>query len=283
MVGTKASVKNLTAKMDLETLFGVKGKNVLITGGGSGIGYMMASGLLQNGANVIIAARKKDVIDKSVADLSKNANFGAKVYGLQAAVSTKAGCDKLAKDTAEIFDHLDVLLNNAGTSWGSTIDAVPEKKGWDGVYDLNVKSIFFLTVALMPLLAKEATNRKHSSVINISSTAGLKSDAKTLVNAAGTGMWSYNSSKAAVIHLTRNLAVDLAPKFITCNCICPGVYPSKLTAFGISQHEAAMLRGQPMNKMGEPEDITGLAMSFIGRSGSHLTGNFIATDGGASL
>jgi len=134
------------------------------------------------------------------------------------------------------------------------------------------------------LLAKDADNTDPGRVINIASTAGLDARVEdTALGASGTGLWSYNTSKAAAIHLSKTLAVTLGKRYITVNTICPGVYPSKMTAYGIAHHEELLAASHPMKRVGTPEDMAGLVLFLCSRAGAHLSGVTIETDGGARL
>ncbi|CAD6563665.1 MAG: hypothetical protein CYPHOPRED_000016 [Cyphobasidiales sp. Tagirdzhanova-0007] len=240
----------------------------------------MATALVQNGAKVIIASRKEKPLKEVTNTLNKHGT-GSCDY-IVADLGTKAGCDKLAEEIKKRTDKIHILINNSGSTWGARYEEVPEKEGWDRVYALNVKSIFYLTVALTPLLAKNATNLDPGRIINIASVAGLDSQAEgTALGDADMGLWSYNSSKAAAIHLTKILAVTLAGKMVTANAICPGVYASRMTAYGLTKNQAHITDAYPMGRIGTPEDIGGLVLFLASRAGAHISGSFIESDGGA--
>jgi len=261
-------------------LFDVKGKVAVVTGGGSGLGTMMATALAQNGAKVIIASRKEKAL-KEVADKLNGHSHGSCEY-VVADLGTKAGCDFLASEVKKRTDKVHILINNSGVTWGAPFDNVPEKEGWDRVFALNVKSIFYLTSALTPLLAKGSNNLDPGRVINIASVAGLDPVAEgTSLGEANHGLWSYNASKASAIHLSKSLAATLGDKFITVNAICPGVYASRMTAYGLSQNKDHITNAYPMGRIGTPEDIAGLVIFLSSRAGAHISGSFIETDGGA--
>ncbi|RHY68989.1 hypothetical protein DYB38_008573 [Aphanomyces astaci] len=188
--------------MDINTLFGVKDQVVLITGGSRGIGKMMAEGFVRNGAKVYISARSDSVCNETAAELNAMD------------VSTVEGCQRLAKALGEHESKLHVLINNSGVAWGGGFDA-HSAKAWSKVMDLNVTSPFFLTKFLLPLL------QTHARVIMVGSIAGLQPQ--------DLGTLAYDTSKAAIHHLTRVLAVQLAPRQITVNCIAPGLVPTKMS------------------------------------------------------
>jgi len=282
-----AAINPIKSDFKISTLYDVKGKIALVTGGGgAGLGTSMASALVQNGAKVIIASRKEGELKKAADEM--NALGPGSCDYVVADLGDKAGCDRLVAEVKKKTDKLHILINNSGTTWGAPFESFPEA-GWDKVYALNVKSIFYVTAGLTPLLTKGATNTDPGRVINISSVAGLDPQAEaTGLAAKGNGLWSYNTSKAAVNHLTSQLAVLLGPKCVTVNAILPGVFPSKMSAFGFSGKSGAAgqdaLEGShPMGRSGRPEDIAGLALFLVSRASAHVTGAKIAVDGGALL
>jgi len=269
--------------LSIQNLFNVKGKIAVVTGGGSGIGKMIASGLVANGAKVYITARKEAQL-KAAADELSAAGPGSCLY-IVCDLTTKAGCDTLAAEIKKRESKIHILVNNSGMSWGAKWGEVPEKEGWDRVMALNVKSIFFLTVALTDLLEKDSHARDPARIINISSVAGVNAHAEgSAVASDGMGLWSYNTSKAAVNHLTSQLAVSLGKRYITVNAILPGVFPSKMTAFGFKQTgEARMAEGHPMGRVGGPTDMAGTTLFLCSPAAAHVTGAHILLDGGSTL
>ena len=178
-----------------DKLFSIQGKVALVTGGSRGIGEMIAAGFLAQGAKVYISSRKKDVCDATAARLAHT--YGGECISLPADLSRMDGVNSVAQALAERESRLDILINNAGASWGAPIDDFPEA-GWDKVMDTNVKAVFFLTQKLMPLLRAAAAGESPARVVNIGSIDGLKS--------SSFDAWSYGASKAAVHHLTRFMA-----------------------------------------------------------------------------
>ncbi|KAF8652804.1 hypothetical protein AX16_004156 [Volvariella volvacea WC 439] len=201
--------------LSISTLFNVKGKIVLVTGGGSGIGKMIAAGFAQNGAKVYIAARKENQLKEAAADINKSLTGSGQVYWIQANVGSKAGCDALISEFRKRESKLHVLVNNSGITWGGSFTDFPEEKGWDNVFNVNVKSIFYMTAGLADLLAKDSTAYDPGRVINISSTASVEPLAEGALSSEGNGTWSYQPSKAAVNHLTSVLALKLGPSQVT--------------------------------------------------------------------
>ncbi|KAK0185979.1 hypothetical protein F5146DRAFT_1068765 [Armillaria mellea] len=266
--------------LSLASLFNVKGKIVLVTGGGSGIGKMIAAGFAQNGAKVYIAARKESQLKEAVADLQKTAY--EKVSYIVGNVATKAGCDAIIAEFKKHESKLHVLVNNSGITWGGPYDNFPEEKGWDNVFNVNVKSIFYMTAGLTELLAKDSDAYDPGRVINISSTASVEPESEHSLSSPGNGTWSYQPSKAAVNHLTSSLAVKLGPRHVTVNAILPGLFPSKMTAFGFkTTGEKAFIASQPTGRYGTPQDMAGLALFLASPGSSHITGTHTLLDGGS--
>ncbi|KAG0692339.1 hypothetical protein DFH29DRAFT_1048598 [Suillus ampliporus] len=273
-----------TPDLSVQSLFDVKGKIALVTGGGTGIGKTIASALVQNGAKVYIAANKESQLKEAVAEL--NAKGSGSADYIVANLGSKAGTDALisALEAREPAKKLHILVNNSGVSWGASFDNFPEDKGWDHVMAVNVKSLFYLTAGLSTWLAKDANALDPGRVINISSATSVSPHVEGLICADGSGTWSYNVSKAAVNHLTSILAVKLGPQKITVNAICPGIFPTKMTAFAFKTvGEAMIASGQPMGRVGRPSDLAGIALFLASPASAHVTGAHILLDGGAML
>ncbi|KIV96047.1 hypothetical protein PV10_03629 [Exophiala mesophila] len=277
----------MTSEADLRvsSLFGFKDYVVLVTGGASGLGEMASQGFVQNGARVIIASRKESELKKVTERLNK-LGPGTCEY-IVADLKDKAGCEYLVKEVAKRTDRLTVLLNNTGVTWGAPYDDFPES-GWDKVMALNVKSIFYTTQGLQPLLLKGTSADKPSRVINIASVAGTSSRDVTSgedggLAAPGHGTFSYGPSKAACIHLSKIQASKLAPLNIMVNCICPGVFPSRMSNYGIEKFIDTLLEGQPTGRVGKPSDFAGLALFLSSYASAHITGQVIEIDGGSNV
>jgi NAD(P)-dependent dehydrogenase (short-subunit alcohol dehydrogenase family) len=250
-------------------LFDVSGKVALVTGGSRGIGLMIARGLLESGARVLISSRKAADIEAAAAELSSIGDCTAIV----ADVSTPEGAQALAEAVRAQTDRLDVLVNNAGATWGASLEEFPAS-GWDKVVHTNVEGVFHLTVALLPQLRAAASAEDPARVINIGSIDGLRP--------SGMENYSYTAAKAAVHMLTRHLAQRLASEQITVNAIAPGPFESKMTAFMLENEDARSLVEStvPLGRVGRPDDVAGLAIFLASRAGSYLTGTVIPLDGG---
>ena len=251
----------------MSDLFSIEGKTAVVTGGSRGIGLMIADAFVEAGARVYISSRKAEVCDEVAAKLSES----GECFSAPADLSTMKGVRTLADKVAEREDKLDILVNNAGAAWGAPIDEFPES-GWDKVMDLNVKGVFFLTQALMPLLRKAASDDDPARVINIGSIDGLR--VPVLQN------YVYSASKAAVHMLTRHLAHHLVDDRVTVNAIAPGPFPSKMTKFMFDMGEDVVSQAVPLGRPGRPDDVAGAALYLASRAGSYLTGAIIPVDGG---
>jgi len=195
------------------------------------------------------------------------------VTGLVGDVSTPDGARALAEAVLALHPRLDVLVNNAGVTWGAPMEEFPDK-GWDRVMHTNLEGVFHLTVALLPGLRAAAADRGRATVINIGSTDGI--------NAPAMDSFSYGASKAAVHHLTRHLAKKLAPEQITVNAVAPGPFESKMTSFLLDDPagRAAVVSGIPLGRVGGPDDAAGICVFLAAAAGSYLTGTVIPLDGG---
>jgi 2-deoxy-D-gluconate 3-dehydrogenase len=261
---------------ELEALFGVRGKVAVVTGGSRGIGEMIAAGFLANGAKVYISSRKTEVCDATAARLAEE--YGGTCVSIPADVATIDGIDGFVARLGEHEDHVDVLVNNAGASWGAPIEEFPEV-GWDKVMDTNVKGVFFLTQRLLPMLEAAATPDDPARVINIGSVDGIRTPTFDT--------HSYGPSKAAVHALTRQMAAKLVRRHIIVNAIAPGPFPTWMLSTGLGTGgdvEAtdwdALGRSMPRGRVGTPEDIAGLAIFLASRAGAFTVGEVITCDGG---
>jgi NAD(P)-dependent dehydrogenase (short-subunit alcohol dehydrogenase family) len=250
-------------------LFSVEGKTVLVTGGSRGIGLMIARGFVEAGAQVVISSRKADVCHAVAAQLSASGQCEA----IPADLSTTAGADDLAGAVRGRFPSLDVLVNNAGATWGAPLEAYPES-AFDKLWAVNVKAVFRLTAALLPALRAAASADDPARVITIGSVDGIRVPAMET--------YAYASTKAAVHMLTRQLARQLAHEHITVNAIAPGPFESKMMAFALDDPamRAAVEQQIPLGRIGRPDDVAGTALFLAARAGSYLTGTIIPVDGG---
>ncbi|KAF0690007.1 Aste57867_18569 [Aphanomyces stellatus] len=254
--------------MEVTKLFSVEKQTVLITGGGRGIGKMMAEAFVRNGAKVYISSRSEKACNETAAELS--AVGPGKCIAIPEDLASVDGCQRLADALAKLEQKLDVLINNSGVAWGGGYDA-HTAKAWSKVMDLNVTAPFFLTKFLLPLL------HANARIIMVGSVAGFKPQASI-------GSFAYDTSKAALHHLTRVLAADLAPRQITVNAIAPGLVPTKMskqisTAVGKGFEEIGA-NTIPLQRPGQPTDMAGAAIFFASPAAAWITGAVLLVDGG---
>ena len=259
-----------SSAINVPELFSIKDKVALVTGGSRGIGLMIARGFVEAGAKVYISSRKKEVCDGVADELSA---IGSCV-SCPADLSTTEGREQLVRTISGEEQSLNILVNNAGAAWGAPLAEYPEN-GWDKVMDTNVKSIFFLTRDLTPLLEKAARPDDPARVINVGSIDGLK---VPLVE-----NYAYAPSKAAVHHLTRVLAVKLGPRGITVNAIAPGPFESQMTKWLLETYQKQIEADCPLGRIGSPPDMAGVAIYLASRAGAYVNGVTIPVDGGICI
>jgi NAD(P)-dependent dehydrogenase (short-subunit alcohol dehydrogenase family) len=259
----------------LDGLFSVAGKTALVTGGATGIGRMFATGFASAGARVLIASRKGADCER-VANEINGEGLSGKVEGFGGDVGSEQGVEALADAVRARTDKVHILVNNAGLSWGEPLETFPHA-AWARVLNVNVTGLFHLTRLLLPLLEKAASHDDPARIINLGSVMGTQPIAD--------GAYSYTASKAAVHHLTRTLATELAERRITVNAFAPGPFQSRMTAFATGSDEKAQHVGSrvPLGRIGRPEDIAGAAIYLCSRAGSYVTGAIIPIDGGQSV
>ncbi len=251
----------------MNDLFSLQGRVALVTGGSRGIGRMIASGFLRQGAKVYISARKAAACDATARELSA---LGTCI-SLPIDVSSVDGVKALAAEIMQREPQLDILVNNAGAAWGESFETFPES-GWDKVMDLNTKTPFFLTQALYPHL-KKAGLARPAKVINIASIDGIS------VNPLET--YSYVASKAGLIHLTKRMALRLAQDNIVVSAIAPGAFPSDMNKVA-RDHGDEVAQRIPAGRIGREDDMAGAAIYLASRAGDYVLGETLVVDGGVT-
>ncbi|RJQ84182.1 SDR family oxidoreductase [Amycolatopsis panacis] len=257
--------------MNGSQLFSLADRVALVTGGSKGIGRMIAEGFVAQGARVYIAARTAAKCEATAQELSE---FGT-CFALPADLSTREGIDDLVRRLRERESSLDILVNNAGTGTLAAFDDVTDEE-WDATVDLNLKWLFFLTQALAPDLRAGASAERPSKVINIASIDAVS------VNRLDIDTYAYHASKAAVVHLTKQLGVRLIRDHIVVSAIAPGAFVSDLNrrALDTPDELAAII---PARRIGTPEDLAGGAVFLASRAGDYVVGETLVIDGGFSI
>ncbi|MFD9699818.1 SDR family oxidoreductase [Lentzea sp. NPDC059081] len=248
-------------------LFDLTGKHALVTGGTRGIGMMIARGLLQAGARVVVSSRNTDACAEAERALSE---FGD-VRAIPADLSEIDECRRLADLVVADSGRLDILVNNAGAMWREPLETFPAG-AWDEVVDINLKSPFWLVQALLPALREAGTADDPARVVNIGSIAAI--------HVADSPNYSYAASKAALHQLTRVLARELGPQHVTVNAVAPGPFPSHMMASTLEAVGDKIAAKAPLRRLGRDDDMAGTAVFLASRAGAYLTGAVIPVDGG---
>jgi len=256
--------------MHSSSLFDVKGKVVLVTGGSRGIGLMIAHGFIVNGARVYISSRSASVCDKVAEELTKLGP--GQCISLPADLQSIDEVKRLVAELTKREPKVHVLVNNAGATWGAPLESYPDD-AFEKVMNLNLKRVFTLTQAMLPLLDAAATEKAPASIINIGSVDGIHIPALET--------YAYSASKAALHQMTRVLAGHLGHRHITCNAIAPGPFESKMMAATLRDFGEMIVGSIPLGRIGLPEDIAATSIYLASRAGAFTTGAVIPVDGGS--
>ena len=251
-------------------LFSVEGKTAMVTGGSRGIGLMIARAFVEGGARVYVSSRKAEVCRQVAKELSRT----GECLALPADLSSEEACRRLAEEVGEREDRVQVLVNNAGATWGAPLEDYPAA-AWDKVLDLNLKAPFFLTRAMLPLLEAGAAPGDPARVVNVGSIDGLRVPPMPT--------YAYSASKAGLHQLTRVLAKELGPRGITVNAIAPGPFESKMMAETLRRFGDQIAAAAPLGRIGRPDDMAGAALYLASRAGAYVTGAVLPVDGGLTL
>ncbi|MBC7982490.1 MAG: SDR family oxidoreductase [Candidatus Obscuribacterales bacterium] len=253
----------------MNNIFDLSNRTALITGGSRGLGLQIAEALGDYGAKIVLVSRKQADLEESVAHLKERK---IESTAIAADLSNADAVQSVAKEAISRLGHVDILVNNAGATWGSSTEEHP-LEAWDKVMNLNVRSIFLLSQAVGKL---SMIPRKYGRIVNIASIAGLKGNPP-----GGQQTIAYNTSKGAVINFTRALAAEWGQHGITVNAIAPGMFPSKMTKSTLATIGVENLtRRVPLQRIGDDEDLKGIALLFASNAGKHITGQILAVDGG---
>ncbi|TSE34246.1 SDR family oxidoreductase [Tepidimonas charontis] len=254
----------------IQTLFDLSGRTALVTGGSRGLGLQMAQALGEAGAKVMLTARKADELEEATATLQAQ---GIDARWVAADCAREDDIHRLVRETLQRLGDVDILVNNAGAAWGAPAEEHP-LDAWDKVMNLNVRGYFILS----QLIGRESMiARRRGSIINVASIAGLGGNPPDMRTVA------YNTSKGAVINFTRALAAEWGRYGIRVNAICPGFFPSKMTRGTLqAMGEQRLAAAAPLNRLGDDEDLKGTVVLFASDAGKHITGQWLAVDGGVS-
>ncbi|MCX7663303.1 Gluconate 5-dehydrogenase [Tepidimonas fonticaldi] len=252
-------------------LFDLSGRTALVTGGSRGLGLQLAQALGEAGAKVMLTARKADELEEATAQLQSQ---GIDARWIAADCAREDDIHRLAAETLQRLGDIDILVNNAGAAWGAPAEEHP-LEAWDKVMNLNIRGYFILS----QYVGKHSMiPRRRGSIVNVASIAGLGGnppDMKTI---------AYNTSKGAVVNFTRALAAEWGRYGIRVNAICPGFFPSKMTRGTLqAMGEERLASHAPLQRLGDDEDLKGTVVLFASDAGKHITGQWLAVDGGVSV
>jgi len=254
-----------------QELFSLKGKTAIVTGGSRGLGLQMAQALGEQGARLVIASRKQDELDATVAQLH---SLGLEATCFAGDLSDPAQATSLVETAIARLGHIDILINNAGATWGAPAEDYP-LEAWDKVMNLNVRSVFLVAQAVGKL---SMIPRRYGRIVNIASIAGLAGNPPDAMQTI-----AYNTSKGAVVNFTRTLAGEWGRHGITVNAIAPGFFPSKMTRGVLATYGAeGLAAAAPLRRLGDDEDLKGAVVLFASDAGKHITGQILAVDGGVT-
>ncbi len=254
----------------IQQLFDLSGKTALVTGGSRGLGLQIARALGEAGARVLLCSRKAADLEQATAALQAD---GIDARWVAADAATDAGIARLADEALQRVGDVDILVNNAGAAWGAPAENHPVE-AWDKVMNLNVRSVFLLSQRIGKL---SMIPRKQGRIINVASITGLGG------NPPGINTLAYNTSKGAVITMTQALACEWGRYGITVNALVPGFFPSRMTQGTLEKMGGELASHAPLNRLGDDEDLKGAALLFASDAGKHITGQWLAIDGGVSV
>ena len=255
----------------VQQLFDLRGKTALVTGGSRGLGLQMAHALGEAGARVMLSSRNTDDLVQATSTLKA---AGIDAEWIAADCGNEVDIRTLADETINRFKQVDILVNNAGAAWGAPAQDHPVD-AWDKVMNLNIRGYFILS---QQIAKHSMIPRNTGRIINIASIAGLGG------NPVGMTTIAYNTSKGAVINFTRALACEWGQHQITVNAICPGFFPSRMTMGTIKAlGEDKLAAHAPLGRLGDDEDLKGVCVLLASAAGKHITGQWLAVDGGASV
>ncbi|WP_077213256.1 SDR family oxidoreductase [Bacillus dakarensis] len=251
-----------------KSIFDLSGRTALITGGGIGLGQIIAEAYAEYGANIALCSRKIENCHETAEQIKEK--YGVKTAAYACDISSEEDVNKTVEAVLADFGQIDILVNNSGTTWGANAEEMP-LSAWQKVIDVNVTGTFLMSQAV----GKHMISRKYGKIINIGSIAGLRAKGASELNAIG-----YSTSKAAVHHFTRDLALKWVEYGINVNAIAPGIFLTKMSKF---MPKEILESRNPMKRTGDPESLQGLALLLASDAGNFTTGQVIAVDGGASL
>ena len=256
--------------MTIKNLFDLSGRKAIITGGSRGLGLQIAEALGEQGAEIVLAARKQNELDEAVAHLAK---LGIKSHAMAVDLGKPELVTQFAQGAISKLGHVDILVNNAGAAWGAPAEDHP-LEAWMKLVNLNLTSVFLLTQAVGKL---SMIPRHSGKVVTVASIAGLRGNPPNSNQTI-----AYNTTKGGLVNFTRALAGEWGKYNINVNAIAPGFFPSKMTAVMLDKAVNRVIEGTPLARIGGDEDLKGIALLFASEAGRHITGQIMAVDGGVT-
>jgi NAD(P)-dependent dehydrogenase (short-subunit alcohol dehydrogenase family) len=253
--------------MNVREMFDLKGKVAIVTGGGKGIGFTMAEGLGEAGANIVLCSRKVQACQKAAGDLAK---LGIKTLALSCDVKSAKEIQAVVDETLRNFGRLDILVNNSGTNWGATPEDYPVE-GWQKVMDTNINGLFLFS----QIAGRAMIRQKGGNIINIASIMGVVGTEAEVADAI-----AYSASKGAVISFTKDLAAKWAKHNIRVNAIAPGWFPTDMSQWVLDNHGEKILGHIPMKRYGGVDELKGAAVFLASEASRYVTGIILPVDGG---
>ena len=251
----------------LDQLFRLDDKVAIVTGGGRGLGELMALSLAEVGAKVVVCSRKVEACEETVRKIEE---MGGQAIAMACDVTNIDQVENTVEKTIEHFGKIDILINNSGASWGASVLDMPHE-AWDKVMNVNVNGIFYMSQAV----GKHMVKQKGGKIINIASIAGLKGTDSEVLDAIG-----YNTSKGAVITFTKDLAAKWGKYNINVNAIAPGFFPTKMSKGVLATSQQQILDHTPLGRLGTDTEIQGAALLLASKASDYITGETISVDGG---
>lgn len=255
--------------MSVKALFDLTGKVALITGGSRGLGLQMGEALAEVGVKLAITARKANELEEAALRLR---GMGAEVLTVASDLSKYETIPQLVEQVRESLGDIDILINNAGATWGAPAEDYPAE-AWHKVMNLNINAMFFVS---QEVGKRSMIPRRSGKIINIASVAGLNGSIEMNTIA-------YNSSKGAAVNFTRALATEWGRHNINVNAICPGFFPSRMSQGLLDKIGGAVLARTPLGRIGGDEDLKGAVVFLASEASRHVTGQYLAVDGGACI